>query len=179
MPEYDLVQFTSMVLDRTRREAYTSAIEVCIHADSVVLDLGAGPGLFTLLAAARGARRVYAVDRLDVVEAVSDLASRNGFGRQVEVFRGDIRDVVLPEQPDVVISDLRGVLPIDGDHLAVMAYVNEHVMRPGGVLMPRQDRLHVALVDLPAEQEEIAWRGTSRGSIWGRSGIWRLPPRTA
>jgi len=164
MPEYDLIQFTGMVLDQVRRQAYARAIVACVNADSVVLDLGAGPGLFTLLAAARGARVVYAVDLLDIVEAVPELAERNGFGNRVQVLRGDIRDLVLPERPDVVISDLRGVLPIHGDHLEVMAYVNEHVVRPGGVLIPRQDRLHVALVAMPTEHGEV-------GAAWKEPGL--------
>src|SRR5690349_250101 len=101
-----------MFADRVRMDAYTAAIEKSVRPGDAVLDLGSGPGIFALLACKAGARRVYAIDLSEAVEFVRHLATVNGLSDRVHFLRGDSRQIHLPERVNVIISDIRGVLPL-------------------------------------------------------------------
>jgi protein arginine N-methyltransferase 1 len=51
------------------------------------------------------------------------------------------------EQADVIISDLRGVLPLLGEHIVSIADARKRLLAPGGVLIPQRDKLWVACVE--------------------------------
>lgn len=50
-----------MLNDRMRNDAYYRALEKVITPDSVVVDVGAGSGLLSCMAAKLGARKVFSV----------------------------------------------------------------------------------------------------------------------
>ncbi len=154
---YDMVNFGDMLRDRRRRYAYVAALEASVRPDSVVLDLGAGPGFFAAVAARLGARQVYAVDLLEAVDVVPLLAKVNGMDDRLTAFRGDIRSLELPEPPDVIVADLRGVLPLHTLGLELVADVREQVMAPGGTWLQQRDDLRVALASVNRAGLEAAW----------------------
>ena len=55
---YSLHFYGEMIANAPRSEPYVEALRTTVTPDSVVLDLGCGPGLFALLAGSFGARRV-------------------------------------------------------------------------------------------------------------------------
>ena len=61
---YSLHFYGQMLAGEVRVNAYAEALRRVVRADSIVLDLGCGPGLFALLACKFGARHVYAVEPL-------------------------------------------------------------------------------------------------------------------
>jgi len=154
---YDMVHFSTMLRDRRRRDAYVAALTRTVGPDSVVLDLGSGPGFFAAVAARLGARRVFAVDLLEAVDAVPLLARANGLEERIQAFRGDIRTIELPEAPNVVIADLRGPLPLHTSGLSVVADVREDVMAPAGVWLQQRDDLRAALAYVDRAELETAW----------------------
>ncbi|MGE0103366.1 MAG: 50S ribosomal protein L11 methyltransferase [Blastocatellales bacterium] len=93
--------------DAERTEAFGRAIRRVVKPGDVVLDAGAGSGILSFFAAAAGARKVYAVE---YDSGLADLLCRNialnGFNEVIEVVRGDIREVKLPVQADVLIAEL-------------------------------------------------------------------------
>jgi protein arginine N-methyltransferase 1 len=109
---YSLEQFAAMFSDRLRMDAYGAAIAKYVRPGDAVLDLGCGPGIFALLACQAGARQVYAIDMNNVVDFGRYLAAANGYQDRVQFLCGDSRQVHLPERVNVIISDVRGVLPL-------------------------------------------------------------------
>jgi protein arginine N-methyltransferase 1 len=144
---YSLHDYTWMITDDARTGAYQRALEAVVKPGSVVADIGAGTGIFALIACRLGARRVYAIDTNDAIEVGRELARENGMADRVLFFRRDVREVELPERADVIVSDLRGTLPLSGDHLAIIADVRARFLKPGGILIPSQDRLIAAVVE--------------------------------
>ncbi|HEU0051921.1 MAG TPA: 50S ribosomal protein L11 methyltransferase [Longimicrobium sp.] len=153
MPEgYTLVGYGRMLVDAARIEAYGRALKAAVRADSVVLDLGTGTGFFAVLAAKLGARRVYGIDPSDAIRAARELARENGVADRVEFIQDVSTRVTLPERADVLVCDLRGVLPPFQDIVGTMADARARLLAPGATLIPRRDTLLAA----PLESAE-AW----------------------
>ena len=94
-----------MVSDEVRVSAYARAIAAVVRPGDVVLDLGCGIGIFAVLAARAGARRVYAVDETDVVHYAKRVVAENGVESAVETIRGLVERVTLAERPTVVAAE--------------------------------------------------------------------------
>src|SRR5688500_17948717 len=101
-----------MLADRVRMDAYEAALARVVRPGSVVLDIGTGTGMMALIACRLGARRVYAVDPGDSVHLARAVARSAGFADRIELIQDVSTRVELPERADVVVSDLRGVLPL-------------------------------------------------------------------
>lgn len=146
---YSVLDYGLMATDGVRMSAYARAIERAVKPGSVVLDLGSGTGIFSLLAARAGARHVHAVDINPAVWVAKDLAMANGFGDRISVYEASAFDVQLPEQVDVIVSDMRGKTALSGSHLAAIQDAKTRWLKPGGVVIPSRDRLFVGVVEVP------------------------------
>lgn len=160
---YSVLDYGLMADDGVRMSAYARSIERAVKPGSVVLDLGSGTGICALLAVRAGARHVYAVDINPAVWVARDLARENGFGDRVTVYESSSFEIDLPEKVDVIVSDLRGQTPLNGDHLAAVADARARWLRPGGVSIPLRDRLFVAVVEADELQRLICtgWESTA------------------
>lgn len=156
---YSLSGYAAMLKDRVRVQAYASAMQSAITRDSVVLDIGSGPGYFALLAARQGARRVYAIEPSNVIQIGRQAARDHGLDDRIEFIQGLSTETDLPEPADVVVSDLRGIVPLFGDHLPSIIDARERLLAPGGVLLPARDHIYLAPVEAPAlyRQGEQPW----------------------
>jgi len=143
---YSLAEHWQMLADHVRGAAYEEALRRSVGSESTVLDIGTGTGAFALLACAFGARHVYAVEYDDSIEVARTLARENGVIDRITFIRGLSTDVSLPEGVDVIVSDLRGVLPLHGRHLPSVADARRRFLNPGGVLIPRSDTIWAALL---------------------------------
>lgn len=126
-----------MIADRTRTAAYAQALRARVSPNSVVLDLGAGPGFMTLLACQAGARKLYAIESDGVIQIAGDMAAANGYADRVELIQSLSTAVDLPEKVDVIVSDVHGVLPFYGRGPASIVDARDRFLKPGGFLIPR------------------------------------------
>ena len=152
---YTVRDYGRMMSDEVRLEAYRAAIAASVAPGDVVIDLGAGTGICTLLALRAGASHVYAVESNAAVRLLPEVCSRNGFKGKVTVIQGSSTTVTLDKPADVVISDLRGVSPLFAGHLASLADARTRLLKPGGRLIPERDRLFAALVSAEATHQAI------------------------
>jgi protein arginine N-methyltransferase 1 len=163
--EYSVADFGAMMADGPRVEAYAEALRRTVRPGSVVLDIGAGTGLFAMLACRCGAGRVYAVEVSEVIQLAREIAAANGFGDRITFLETKSRDVTLPERADVIVSDLRGSLPLFEHTLPALADARKRLLAPGGVLVPLRDDLQVAVIEAPEfyEKRTGPWKGKNRG----------------
>lgn len=154
-----------MVADAPRMDAYVGALRQTVKPGSVVVDLGSGPGLFALLACEMGARRVYAIEPDNVIEVARQAAIANGYEERLVCIQDYSTRVNLPERADVIISDLRGVLPWHAQHLPSMADARHRLLKPDGILIPRRDIVWSALAEVPEHYREIVgpWENNRYG----------------
>jgi type I protein arginine methyltransferase len=148
---YSLRSFGCMISDSARFDAYAKAISRCVRPGNIVAEIGCGPAVFALLACRAGAKRVYAIETEDSIEVARQLAVANGFADRIQFFQSDSRKTELPERVDVIVSDIRGVLPLFNGALASLQDARNRFLAPGGVMIPRRDVVKVAMT----ESEEI------------------------
>ena len=151
---YSLHFYGQMLADAPRMDAYVEALRRAVTPDSVVLDLGSGPGVFALLACKFGARRVYAVEPDNVINLGREAATANGFAERIKFFQSRSTEITLPEPATVIISDLRGVLPWFQQHLPSIIDARKR-LASGGVLIPQRDVMWAAVVESGDRYEEI------------------------
>jgi protein arginine N-methyltransferase 1 len=144
---YSFDEYARMLAEPVRGSAYLAAVRETVCPGAVVADIGSGPGMLGVYAATLGARRVYLIDPDVSVYAGAALARENGVSDRVEVIRAASTEVELPERADVIVSDLRGVMPFHGHHLAAAADMRRRLLAPGGVCIPRRDVVRTALVE--------------------------------
>ncbi len=157
---YSLHFYGQMLADAPRMDAYAAALRHVIRPDSVVMDLGCGPGVFALLACKLGARRVYAVEPDSVVGLAREAAAANGFADRIEFFEKLSTEITLPEPATIIISDLRGVLPYFEQNIHSIVDARRRHLAPGGVLISRRDFLWAAVVEAHEQYAELVnpWR---------------------
>jgi len=144
-----------MIADAPRMNAYAAALRRTVNRDSVVMDLGCGPGVFALLACKLGARRVYAVEPDNVIGLAREAAVANGFADRIEFFEKLSTEITLPEPATIIVSDLRGVLPWFEQNISSIIDARQRLLAPGGVLIPRRDILWAAVVEAPEQYAEL------------------------
>jgi type I protein arginine methyltransferase len=144
---YSVRQFGSMNSDSARFEAYREAIARGVRGGDVVAEIGCGPAVFALLACRAGAKRVYAIETEDIIDVARQIAAANGFADRIRFFQSDSRKVELPERVDVIVSDIRGVLPLIGCAVPSLRDAKERFLAPDGIMIPRRDVLKAAIIE--------------------------------
>ncbi|NOX98843.1 MAG: class I SAM-dependent methyltransferase [Verrucomicrobia bacterium] len=144
---YSLYDYSNMFADKVRADTYIRALESLITPESVIVDLGAGSGLFSLIACKLGARKVYAIEPSNCIQAGKTLAKDCGFGDRIDWIQNDSRKIQLKEQADIILSDIRGILPLIDNNIEVIADAKNRFLKNGGHILPIVDTLHIALVE--------------------------------
>ncbi|MBE2222394.1 MAG: class I SAM-dependent methyltransferase [Anaerolineae bacterium] len=146
---YDLTDYGNMMADQVRMDPYAYALKTAVTPQSVVLDIGTAIGIHALLACKFGARKVYAVEPNDAIDLAWQVAEANGYADRIEFIQDSSTNISLPERADVIVSDLRGVLPLFGEHIPAIVDARHRHLAPNGMLIPQKDTLWVSVVEAP------------------------------
>lgn len=144
-----------MIADNIRTGAYAQALRKAVGPESVVLDIGAGTGILSLLACQYGARKVYAVEPSDAIVVAQQIAQINGFADRIEFIQGLSTEIDIPEKVNVIVSDIRGVLVPFQRQILSIADARQRMLAPEGVLIPQRDSLWAAVVEASQEYDKI------------------------
>jgi protein arginine N-methyltransferase 1 len=128
--------------DPRRVAAYERAIRLIVRPGMVVLDIGAGTGILSMLAARAGAR-VHAVESADVAELARDLVRFNGLEDRVVVHRADLAGLAPMEPVDLVLGEYLGRFLVD-DWMLPAVLAAGRWLRPGGRFCPSGVELRLA-----------------------------------
>lgn len=140
----ELVRHLAMVLDGDRVAAYRQALAASVQRGDRVADVGTGSGLLAILACLAGAAQVYAIEPSPLLGHARELAAANGFADRITFLHAAAEDVELPSPVDLVVSDLRGTLPLRLPQLRALATFCDRWLASGGTHIPHRDTLWVA-----------------------------------
>lgn len=141
--------------DDVRTKAFVRAVRRVVERGDVVADLGAGTGVLSIAARRAGAKKVYAIERGPIARVGAALTRENGLSG-IEWIEKWSRDVVLPEQVDVIVSECFGVLAAGGTMLQAVDDLTRRHLRRGGTVIPRSAAIIAAPVEVPAEHRWVA-----------------------
>jgi type I protein arginine methyltransferase len=168
---YSLGAYGSMIADRVRVDAYTEALRRTVRKGSIVAEIGTGPGVFAVLACQLGAERVFAIEPAEIIQVAREVAAANGCAGRIAFFEGLSNRVTLPARADVIVSDLRGILPLFERHIPAIVDARRRFLAPGGAMIPRRDTLWAAIVEAPKPYGEVVnpWDQNPFGQNLGRA----------
>ncbi|XP_007243158.2 protein arginine N-methyltransferase 6 [Astyanax mexicanus] len=149
-----------MLADTVRTDTYRRAIFRCAAAlaGKAVLDVGAGTGVLSVFCAQAGARRVYAVEASSIAEQAARIVRQNRVEDRVQVIRGTVESVELPERVDVIVSEWMGYALLHESMLNSVITARDRWLKPGGLILPERAELFVAPIsDLVAEERLNFW----------------------
>ena len=146
-----------MLRDHSRMEAFRRAIFQTVTPGDVVLDLGAGTGILAFWALQAGAKRVFAVEQTSILITARQIAKQNRLDDRICFIRGDSRDVQLPEQADLMVSELLGSFGIEEDVLPLTLDARNRFLKKGARLIPQALTLFVAPVEAPEVYDTISF----------------------
>jgi len=145
-----------MLNDRARNEALARAIrETTNLCDKTVLDIGAGTGLLSMLAARHGAAHVYACEMVaPVADKAREIIADNDYADRVTLIPKvsyDVRvGVDMPRRADVLLSETIDCGFVGEGFLGALRHARSELLMPDAILMPRAFSLHGALLESDA-----------------------------
>ena len=169
-----LLMHQVMLGDVSRLRAYDAAIARAVRPGDVVVNVGAGTLILSLMALRHGARHVYALEADPEMAAVArKVAGRNRLGGRLTLVQGDARAVRLPEKADVLVAEMMGNLGPEEEMAEILRDVARANLRPGGQVIPRR------LVTHSRRSSSTTRAGASGGTTSGaaRSARSRSSPR--
>ena len=144
---YQLTSYGDMITDRPRMDAYAHALAAVVRPGRTVLDLGAGTGILSLLACRLAADHVHIVEPDDAIEVARVTAAANGFADRITLHQALSTAVHLANPVDVIVSDLRGVLPLFQHHIPTIIDARTRLLARGGTLIPSSDTMWASIVE--------------------------------
>jgi predicted RNA methylase len=127
--------FIPMLNDKGRNKFYKSAIESCVK-DKVVVDIGTGTGLLSILAAKAGAKKVFSVERdPGRTDFAKKIFASLGYSDIIEVIHADYLDIDL--SADIFISETIGNWIFEEKILEI----GKHSAKHGGKFIPSRFEL--------------------------------------
>ena len=160
-------RYRGMLNDRIRIQAFREAIRQVVQEGDVVVEIGTGLGTFSMFAAMAGAKKVYAIERTDIIELAEEIADRNGFSRQIHFLKGNSLEMEIPEEADVVIAeDFGSFFVIDGLD-RVIRDAQERFLKPEGTFIPAEIELHIVPLDDPETYRKVDLWAKEKNHLYG------------
>lgn len=149
-----------IVRDEVRNAAYDAALRRAVNPASHVLEIGAGSGLLSMMAARAGAAQVVACEmNAKVATMATKIVARNGLADRVRIISKHSNDLKLGvdlERPaDVLVSEIVSNDLLGESVLAAMEGVRG-LLQPNARIIPASGSVRIALVeDLKPERERM------------------------
>lgn len=135
-----------MLRDEARNRFYENAIAAAVKPGDVVLDIGTGSGLLSMMAVRAGASHVYTCEENPVIaELACQVIAQNGMSDQITVLSAHStrlevgRD--LPERADVLVTETFSELIAGEGVLLALNHARQTLLKPGAAVVPETAEL--------------------------------------
>ena len=140
----------AMLRDTARNAAFDAAICRAVRPGTHVLDIGAGSGLLSLMAARAGAGRVVACEENPAIaDVATKVVAANGYANRIRVVTGNSTELDVASdfegQADVIVSEIVSTNLLAEGVLKSLSDASARLLAPGGQMIPSGGDVMVAL----------------------------------
>lgn len=149
---YDDIAYGSMAADEGRNRRYREAFARHLPGRTAV-DIGTGPvAILARLAIEAGARKVYAIDRLEATaRKARETVAALGLDDRITVIHGDALTLELPETVDFCISEIVGAIGGAEGAARIINGARRYLKDPAAML-PQFSDTRIAALALPHDR---------------------------
>jgi type III protein arginine methyltransferase len=151
--------YVPMLVDRARNEAYRSALDRALRTTQgqTVLDIGAGCGLLSMMAAQSGAARVVGCEvSAAIANAATNVVRLNGLDDKITLINKDCRSLKVPDdvpaRADLAVFELFDCSLIGEGVLHFLTHAREHLLKENARYLPRAARIRAMVVEYRLDQ---------------------------
>ncbi|MEQ1717171.1 MAG: 50S ribosomal protein L11 methyltransferase [Hyphomicrobium sp.] len=134
-----------MLNDQARNDAFENAIRMAVSvrgSDARVLDIGAGSGLLSMMAARAGAKSVVCCESVPVIaETAAKIVAKNGYEDRIRVIAKRSNRLVIgedmEERADILISEILSSDLLSEHVLATFEDAHARLVREDATVIPR------------------------------------------
>jgi SAM-dependent methyltransferase len=139
----------TMLADKVRNVAFYEALKrVIVPGKSIVADIGCGTGVLGFMAAKLGAKKVFLLEKAEIVHVANKLAKHNKI-RNIEIVPAHSTEVEPPDRCDIIVSETLGNYAFEENIIETLSDARDRYMEPDGILIPGRVEQFVAPVITP------------------------------
>jgi hypothetical protein len=86
---------------------------------------------------------------------------RTAFTDRFEFLQSDARKTELPECLNVIVSDIRGALPLHGPAIPSIEDARQRLLAMAGIMIPQRDTLKAAVIEADEYYSRLTFPGKS------------------
>ncbi|MCR9171472.1 MAG: tetratricopeptide repeat protein [bacterium] len=141
----------NMLADTQRNVAYDQAITAATKPGMNVLDIGAGSGLLSMMAARAGATNITAVELVpELAEVAKMIISDNKFDEQITVYEKRSTaltvGVEMPEKADMVVSEILDAGLLGESVIPSLRHAWSNLLKKDAICIPKAADVYATLI---------------------------------
>lgn len=156
----------AMMNDTPRNEFYYNLLKKYVTPETGVLEIGAGSGLLSMMAAKLGAKWVVAVEGSKEMCALANAnVVQNNLSHKVRVLNKLSTEMTLkdlPEKPDILVSEIFGTLLLGESALDYIEDARRRLLKPTTKIIPQHGVQYAVPIECPTLDSICAidtWNG--------------------
>ena len=143
-----------MMNDKFRNAKYLEAIKLAIEDvddDSLILDIGTGSGLLSMMAAANGAGKVIACETSNIIaDTAKKIIHKNGYKEKITVINKKSTELKigedLPRKADLIISEILSAEFVGEGVRTSVFDANKRLLKKNGKMIPESGTIKISLL---------------------------------
>jgi protein arginine N-methyltransferase 7 len=146
--------YVPMLLDQRRNDAYRDTLQksLALEQAKTVLDIGAGCGLLSMMAAQSGAEHVVGCEINPAIHKIGgNILKDNNLDHKVIIVNKDCRKMTIPEdlsdRADLAVFELFDCSLIGEGVLHFLAYAREHLVKENARYLPMTATIRAMVIE--------------------------------